>query len=92
MESIHVIRRPLITEKSTYQSNELGRYAFEVDRTASKTQIKEAVEDLYRVRVVGVSTVVRRGGKRRMKYGTVKGKVTKKAIVRVHQDDTIELF
>ena len=92
MESIHVIRRPLITEKSTYQSNELGRYVFEVDRTATKTQIKEAVQDLYRVRVVGVSTIVQRGGTRRMRYGTVKGKVVKKAIVRVHQDDTIELF
>lgn len=92
MESIHVVRRPLITEKSTYQSNELGRYAFEVARTATKTEIKKAIEDLYRVRVVGVSTVVQRGGERRMRYGKVKGKVTKKAIVRIHQDDTIELF
>ena len=92
MESIHIIRRPLITEKSTFHSNEMGRYAFEVDRTATKTQIKHAIEDLYRVRVVGVSTVTTRGGNRRMKYGKVKGKVTKKAIVRVHEGDTIELF
>ena len=92
MESIHVIRKPLITEKSTYQSNEIGRYAFEVDTSATKTEIKKAIEDLYRVRVVGVSTVNRRSSNRRMKYGLVKGKTTKKAIVRVHKDDTIELF
>lgn len=92
MESIHIIRKPLITEKSTFQSNEHNRYAFEVDPTATKTQIKNAIEDLYRVRVVGVSTVNQRGRNRRMRYGLVKGKSTKKAIVRIHKSDTIELF
>jgi len=92
MESIYIIRKPLLTEKTTYGSNEHGRYAFEVARTATKTDIKKAIEDLYRVRVVGISTANLRAGNRRMKYGMVKGKITKKAIVRIHQDDTIELF
>ena len=92
MDSIHVIKRPLVTEKSTYSSNEEKRYAFLVDTGATKTEIKRAVEDLYGVRVVGVSTLNRRSRNRRMRYGLVKGKTTKRAIVRVHEDDTIELF
>jgi len=92
MDSIYIIRKPLITEKSTYHSNEHNRFTFEVDATSTKTEIKKAIEDLYRVRVVGVSTVTQHGRNKRMRYGTVKGKTTKKAIVRVHDADTIELF
>lgn len=92
MDAIHVIKRPLVTEKSTFSSNEENRYAFLVDTRADKTQIKRAVEDLYKVRVVGVSTSNRKGRDRRMRYGKVMGKVSKKAVVRVHPEDRIELF
>ena len=47
MEAIYVIKRPLVTEKSTFQMNEMQRYAFEVDPRASKTDIKKAVEEIY---------------------------------------------
>mgnify|MGYP006298376271 FL=1 len=92
IESIHVIKKPLVTEKSTFSSNEFKRYAFLVDTRASKTDIKRAVEDLYGVRVVGVSTHNRRSRNRRMRYGRVKGKTTKWAIVRIHEKYTIERF
>lgn len=92
MEAIHVIKRPLVTEKSTFASNEHHRYAFLVDNRADKTQIKRAVEDLYEVRVIGVSTSNRKSPDRRLKYGLVTGKMSKRAIVRVHPDDRIELF
>ncbi|MEO1129377.1 MAG: 50S ribosomal protein L23 [Planctomycetota bacterium] len=92
MDAIHVIKKPLVTEKSTFSSNEQNRYAFLVDSSADKTQIKRAIQDLYNVRVVGVSTHNRQSRNRRMRYGMVKGKTTKRAIVRIHEEDRIELF
>lgn len=92
MEAIHIVKTPLITEKSTYSSGEQNRYAFLVATNATKTEIKKAVESLYNVRVLGVSTHNRRTRDRRMRYGYVPGKVTKRAIVRIHPDDRIELF
>lgn len=87
----HIIKRPLLTEKSTFQSDELKRYAFEVAVNARKDEIRKAIEDLYKVRVISVNTSTRRERNRRMKYGLVKGKTTKKAIVRLHPEDVIEV-
>ena len=92
MHAIHVIKKPLLTEKATFASNEHNRVAFLVDKGATKTQIKRAVEELYNVRVTSVSTNNRRTRDRRMRYGMVPGKVTKRAIVRVHPEDRIDLF
>lgn len=92
MHATNVIKRPLITEKSTYSSAEFNRFAFEVDRRATKTDIKRAVEELYEVRVLGVATQMRKGRVRRYRYGYVEGRGFKKAIVKVHPDDQIELF
>jgi large subunit ribosomal protein L23 len=92
MDHTYIIRKPLVTEKSTYGMNELKRYAFEVDLRASKDQIKAAVESLYKVRVVGVNTQVRKERTRRLRYGVVPGKRWKMAIVRLHEEDTIDLF
>ena len=92
MESFHVIKKPMLTEKATFESNEHNRYGFIVDRTATKTDIKRAIEELYSVRVMGVSTHNRRSRNRRMRYGMVPGKTTKRALVRIHPDDTIDLF
>lgn len=92
MLSTTVIKQPLLTEKATWGSTEQNRYAFTVDRRATKTQIKEAIQSLYKVRVVAVNTQVRQARDRAYKYGMVTGKITKRAIVRVHPDDKIELF
>lgn len=91
MESIYVIKKPLLSEKSTWATED-NRYTFLVATEATKTEIKQAVEEIYGVRVTGVSTMNRRSANRRMRYGLVKGKTTKKAIVGIHKDDTIELF
>jgi len=92
IDATYIIRRPLLTEKSTWAMNEQKRYAFEVDPRASKDQIKAAIQELYNVRVVGVTTQVRKGKTRRLKYGYVTSPVKKQAVVRLHQDDVIELF
>ena len=91
MESTTVIRKPIITEKSTDHMEE-NRYAFEVDKRASKEQIARAVRDIYEVRVIGVSTMRRRGKVRRTRYGYTQKPSTKRAIVKVHPEDRIELF
>jgi len=88
----YVIRRPLLTEKGTWGMNEQGRYVFEVDPRASKKEIKAAVEKLYKVRVEKVNTQVRKGKHRRYKYGITQEPKVKKAIVRLHEGDQIELF
>jgi large subunit ribosomal protein L23 len=92
MDSTYVIKRPLVTEKSTYQMNEMQRYSFEVDPRASKSDIKRAVEQIYKVKVVGINTQIRKGKARRLKYGVVKETPSKKAIVSLREGDTIELF
>lgn len=92
MDATYIIKRPLITEKSTFAMNELGQYAFEVDPRASKPEIRAAIESLYKVRVVSVNTQIRKGKERRLKYGYVTEPISKRALVRLHPDDTIELF
>ncbi len=88
-----VIRRPVITEKSTVQSDELNQYVFEVAPDANKLQIKEAVEVIFEVEVEKVNTMVmpaKRGRRGRNWY--LRSKQWKKAIVTLKPGDTIELF
>jgi large subunit ribosomal protein L23 len=92
MEATTVIRKPLVTEKATFTGDQFRRYAFEVDRRATKPQIKTAVEQLYKVRVLSVATITRRGEHRRYRYGMVQLPTIKRAIVKVHPEDKIELF
>ncbi|MBX3374342.1 MAG: 50S ribosomal protein L23 [Phycisphaeraceae bacterium] len=92
MEPTTIIRRPIVTEKATMESTEHNRVTFEVDRAASKDQIRRAVESLYSVRVLSVATQNRRGQLRRNRFGFYQSKVMKRAIVKIHPDDRIELF
>jgi large subunit ribosomal protein L23 len=87
-----VIRRPVVTEKATFASNTFNRHTFEVDRTARKAHVKAAVEELYGVRVQSVSIQNRKGQMRRNRHGQWQTPATKRAIVKIHPDDRIELF
>ncbi len=87
-----VIKRPLITEKSTWEGESRNRYSFQVVMGASKPQIRQAVETLYKVRVVKVSTQVRKGRTYRTRYGITNSGDWKKATVQLHPDDRIDLF
>lgn len=86
-----VIRRPLITEKAT-RSLELNQYTFEVDHRAAKPDIKAAVEQLFSVKVVGISTANPPRKTRRVGRFAGKRAQLKKAIVRLANGDTIQLF
>ncbi len=86
-----VIRRPLITEKAT-QSLELNQYTFEVDHRAAKPDIKAAVEQMFDVKVVGLSTMNPPRKTRRVGRFSGKRSQVKKAIVRLAEGNTIQLF
>lgn len=86
-----VIKRPLVTEKSTRQLEE-NKYAFMVDIRATKTEIKEAVEKIFKVKVREVNTLRVPGKTKRM--GRFEGKTPewKKAVVTLEKDNKIPLF
>jgi large subunit ribosomal protein L23 len=89
-EALEVLRRPIITEKSTLL-REGNRYAFEVEPWASKGQIRQAIESRFKVNVINVRTV-KVLGKFRRRTGPQGGYQPnrKKAIVRVQQGQTIK--
>ena len=90
-----ILRRPLITEKTAYQSSKLNQFSFEVPLEATRTEIKEAVEKAFEVTVLKVNTinvapkVSRRGRSRRM---AIRKSAYKKAIVTLSPEDRIPIF
>jgi large subunit ribosomal protein L23 len=85
-----VIRSPIVTEKSTMAS-EHGQVVFEVAIDATKTQIKEAVEALFSVKVKAVNTLVRKGKVKRFRQELGVRKDTKKAIVTLVDGQSIDI-
>ena len=90
MAALDILRRPVITEKSTIQ-RESNRYAIEVAPSATKAQIREAIESRFKVEVEDVHTVTVRG-KFRRKAGPVGGYKSdwKKALVKVKAGQQIK--
>jgi len=87
-----IIKRPLITEKSTIQKESANQLTFEVNRKANRVEIKKAVEDIFKVKVAGVRTIQVMGKFKRR--GRILGKRNdyKKAIVRLMPGERIEFF
>ena len=86
-----VIRRPLITEKAT-NALEINQYTFEVDHRAAKPDIKAAIEKLFNVRVIGISTMNPPRRTRRIGRFSGKRSQVKKAVVRLAEGNSIQLF
>ena len=86
-----VLLAPVVSEKS-YSLLDENKYTFLVAPEANKTEIKIAVEKIFKVRVLGVNTINRPGKKRRTRYGTGKRPDTKRAIVTVADGDRIDIF
>jgi large subunit ribosomal protein L23 len=86
-----VLLAPVVSEKS-YALLDQNKYTFLVDPSANKTEIKIAVEKVFKVSVTGVNTINRAGKKRRTRYGTGRRPDTKRAIVTVADGDRIDLF
>ncbi|MGB8215585.1 MAG: 50S ribosomal protein L23 [Anaerolineales bacterium] len=89
-----VIRRPLVTEKSNYQSNKLHQYSFEVTSEATRTLVKDAIEKLFDVDVVRVNIINTAGkrSRRRNRRLDVRTPGMKKAIVTLAEGSTLEIF
>jgi large subunit ribosomal protein L23 len=91
MEASQVIIRPVVSEKS-FVLAELGKYTFRVHDKAHKTQIRQAIEQLFDVKVVDVRTVSVKSKPKRRGYTSGRTRQWKKAIVQVREGDTIPIF
>jgi large subunit ribosomal protein L23 len=88
-----VLRRPLVTEKTSYQ-NKLNQYSFEVMGSANRTLVKDAVEQLFDVKVVNVNIIntPAKRGRRRNRRLLVRRPGYKKAIVTLEAGQTLSIF
>lgn len=87
-----IIKKPLVSEKSTNMRLHENKYIFKVDKKANKLEIKKAIEGLFKVKVEAVTTMVMHGKPKRL--GRFEGRRAdwKKAIVQLRKGETIELF
>ena len=91
--SADVIKRILLTEKGTRLSEEQNKFLFRVAVDANKVEIKRAVEELFEVRVMAVNTMCRKGKKKRARTAHFgKTSAWKRAVVTLHEDDSINLI
>ncbi len=86
-----VIVRPIVSEKS-YAGIEANRYTFLVSPDANKTEIKEAIQQIWNVHVMAVNTINRKGKVKRTRLGTGKRPDQKRAVVTLAAGDRIEIF
>ena len=90
-----VLCRPIVTEKSNYQLNKLHQYVFQVSKDATRTQVKDAIEALFDVKVLRVNIVnlpAKRTRRARSRRLVVRESEYKKAIVTLSPDDRIPFF
>ncbi|HTO98929.1 MAG TPA: 50S ribosomal protein L23 [Myxococcales bacterium] len=92
MNRFEIIKRPLDTEKLDRMRDKENKFAFEIDMKANKTEVKQAIEQLFKVKVLDVKTAIVRGKFRRL--GRTEGQRPnwKKAIVTLKEGDAIQLF
>jgi large subunit ribosomal protein L23 len=86
-----VLLKPVISEKS-YRLADDGKYTFLVAPSANKTQIRQAVEEIFHVKVTGVNTINRPGKRRRTRFGWGTRANTKRAIVSLAAGERIDVF
>ena len=87
-----IIKRPLVTEKTTIQKDSFNQVSFEVDRKANRVEIKRAIEKIFNVRVVQVHTMQIKGKTKRRGHILGKRKDWKKAIATLMPGERIDFF
>lgn len=85
------VKKPIVTEKTSILA-EMGFYSFEVEKEATKTDIKAAVENYFEVKVDSVKTLICRGRSKRTAAGQSKPKYWKKALVKLKDGQKIKMF
>ena len=91
MNARQVIVRPVISEKS-YALLAANKYTFRVHERSNKTQVRQAIEEIFGVRVMGVRTAWVKPKSKRRGWTSGQRRRWKKAVVTLHPDDSIELF
>jgi large subunit ribosomal protein L23 len=91
MSSYDILRRPLVTEKSTRLA-EQSKYVFEVSKTACKAEVKKAVEKAFKVAVISVNIIKVPGETKKMGKRQVTASAWKKAVVTLKEGDKIQFF
>ncbi len=92
MDFYQVLKRPLVSEKSTKQKEQSNQIVFEVDRRANKVLVRNAVENIFKVQVMDVQVVNVKGKERRLGRNVGRKPDWKKAIVRLAPGENIEFF
>ncbi len=87
-----VLKRPILTEKTTHGIESLNTYVFEIASSANKIAVKEAVEDLFDVKVVKVNIRNRRGKRKRVGKSIGYGKDRKEAIITLKTGHKIDVY
>lgn len=90
-----LLRRPLVTEKSSYQSGSLNQFSFVVVDSATRTQVKDAIETLYDVNVARVNIInvpAKRARRLRSRRMSIRKQGFKKAIVTLAEGQTLPIF
>lgn len=87
-----IIKRPLVTEKTSIQKAVSNQLSFEVDRRANRVEIKRAIEEIFKVNVASVRTMQMKGKVKRRGRILGKRKNWKKAIVKLMPGERIEFF
>jgi len=92
MNSYSIIKRPVLTEKLSRSKEVTNIYAFEVDTRANKIEIKQAIEEIFKVKVMKVNTVTMPGKSRRFGARVSDKRPWKKAIATLKKGDRIEIY
>jgi large subunit ribosomal protein L23 len=92
MKPHEIIKRPIALTEKAARLKEANKVVFEVDRTANKLQIRDAIEALFSVKVTGVNTLLQRGKVKRMGKAVAKRHNWKKAIITLREGDDIQFF
>jgi large subunit ribosomal protein L23 len=87
-----VILQPVVSEKSYDLIEAVNTYTFEVDRRTNKTEIRQAVESIFGVKVVAVNTVNRKGKRKRTGYKVGTRSDSKRALVKLAAGESIDIF
>jgi len=87
-----ILRRPLITEKSTLAKEEANQLVFEVDPRANKVEIRQAVEQIFKVKVLKVRTINYQGKRKRLGRSLGRRRHWKKAYVTLAPGHSVEFF
>jgi large subunit ribosomal protein L23 len=90
LEARDIIKKPLVTEKGTFLQDAFNQYTFLVHMKANRLQVKKAVEELWKVKVADVRTMVRKGKPRRYRAHAFTTPAVKRAVVTLKAGDKIE--